>query len=488
MTAIEGLVQNEIERTFSLHRLSDSSSCHWFYRGDKVIVSTGQSISHLLSNICNTLFCSSPKIWNEIINRRLLSTQGAAARRNLLEAMLSHADIEGLGIQGFPPERSMYASLLQASGIHSQNNEGQWIFNDPPIGDKLGLRPAWELLSDFIFKPPAEPRPITELFARLNAPPYGLTDGVLPIFLCAFLLVHSHETTMYREGSLLPEPEIPDWEVLLRRPELFAIAGCRVEGARLHILERFSRSLNTKPATMPVVRALIRSLKSLPEYAWNTQRLTAEALSVRKAIEHAFSPEQLLFHDLPTAFNMPGLDEAGISTYEIEQFFDHLNDSLQALANATPHLRERARDQFLEACELPLGEQGWTEFLRHAEHMVLHTSNVALQPLLKRAAEAPDARAALESILAYIANRPMRTWTDADVDSFESQAQYLGHLFLAEQNGASPEIQLTAEQWKRSQEIVESLRTHLSKYDDDARIVEAALRILVQELHSSSTE
>ena len=50
---------------------------------------------------------------------------------------------------------------------------------------------------------------------------------------------------------------------------------------------------------------------------------------------------------------MPALDGAGISTYEIEQFFHHLNASLQVLANATPQLRERSRDQFLSACELP---------------------------------------------------------------------------------------------------------------------------------------
>ena len=284
ITAIEGLIQNEIDRTFSLHRLSDSSSCHWYYLGGEVIISKGQSISRMISDICNSLFCSSPKIWNEIINRRLISSQGAAARRNLLEAMLSHQDVEDLGIQGFPPERSMYASLFKASGIHRQNEEGNWQFNDPPKNDVLGLLSVWGLISDFIFTPPAEPRPITQLFSHLNAPPYGLTDGVLPILLCAFLIIHSNETTLYREGSLLPEPQVADWEVLLRRPELFAVAGCRVEGARLQILERFAKGLDTSPATMPVVRTLIRNLKSLPEYAWNTQQLSNEAIALRRAI------------------------------------------------------------------------------------------------------------------------------------------------------------------------------------------------------------
>jgi len=261
-----------------------------------------------------------------------------------------------------------------------------------------------------------------------------------------------------------------------------------VDGARLHILERFARGFNTQPATMPVVRALIRNLKSLPEHAWRTQRLTAEALAVRKAIERAHSPERLLFRELPEALNLPALDEAGISTSEVEQFFEHLNAALQALANATPRLREKARDQFLNACELPEGEPGWLQFMGHSEQMALHTSNSALLPLLKRAAEASDARAALESILAYIANRPIRTWTDADEDRFVSQAQYLGSLFCAELNGTEREPQLTVEQRQRSQQVAESLRGRLDEFTDESIVVEAALRFLAQELRSRRTE
>ena len=91
----------------------------------------------------------------------------------------------------------------------------------PPSDDPLKLLPAWHAINAYIFTDPPETRKLVGLFQILNAPPYGLTDGVITIILCAFMIVYQGETTLYREGSLLPEPGIADWEILLRRPELF---------------------------------------------------------------------------------------------------------------------------------------------------------------------------------------------------------------------------------------------------------------------------
>ena len=146
-----------------------------------------------------------------------------------------------LGIEGYPPERSMYESLLRVSGLHQPVGPAYWRFSAPPEEDPLGLHAVWQAIADVIFSLPPEPRSVASLFQQLAAPPYGLTDGVLPVFLCAFLIVHQDETTLYREGSLLPEPGVADWEVLLRRPELFAVAGCRVVGPRAAVVERLAR-------------------------------------------------------------------------------------------------------------------------------------------------------------------------------------------------------------------------------------------------------
>jgi len=380
---IQSLIQNSLDRSLSIYRLRNSVDCRWFHAGKEITGKGNQGLSHLLSEICDTLYNQSPKAWNEIVNRRILSSQGAAARRNLIEAMLTHAAEENLGIEGFPPELSMYASLLNASGLHRLNNVGVWTFA-PPSDDPLKLNPVWHAISDFIFTDPPETRKLDTLYQLLNAPPYGLTDGVIPIILFAFLIVYQDETTLYREGSLLPEPGIADWEILLRRPELFAIAGCRITGTLQTIVERFAHAYHTEAAVMPVVRALVRGIKSLPEHTLRTSRLSDRAKQVRSAIEQARSPEALLFVDLPAIFGLKSFNQNHNTTQAMETFFEHLNATFSELLNDMPRLLAWGRDEWLTACGLEKGEEAWGLFRIYAADMTTRSSDAGLMPLLKQ--------------------------------------------------------------------------------------------------------
>jgi hypothetical protein len=307
---------------------------------------------------------------------------------------------------------------------------------------------------------------------------------VLPVFLCAFLLIHQNEVTFYREGTLRPELEIVDWEILLRRPELFSVAGCKVEGKRLVILERFARGLGVPAAAMPVVRTLIRNLRSLPEHTWRTQRLTTEVLAVRRTIEMAHSPELLLFRDLPKVLGLASFDEGEIDEEQVEIYFEHLNESIRTLANATPDLRKTSRDIFLVACGLPGGEEGWQMFRSLANELLPRATNPTIMPLLRRASETPDSRAALDSVLALIADRPLSSWTDQDTDRFSEQANYFGELIRIERNGSTPNLDLPPEKRQRSLEVATKLLSYIEELEKDPQILEVVLYMLTREILS----
>lgn len=485
LATIENMVQEQIARSLGMHRLAHAPESQWFWRGKPVQVSQRQGLSAFLSQLCDSLYTGTPRLWNELLNRHILTSQGAAARRNLVEAMLLRSDQPDLGIAGHPPERSMYESLLKKGGLHRAVGPDKWAFCPPPQDDPLALAPVWEAMSEFVFQVPPRPRDLEDLYAVLSAPPYGLTRGVLPVLVCAFAIAHGDEVTLYREGTLLPEPTVADWEVLLRRPDLFAIAGYRATPRRKAILERFARGLGVKPASLPIVRKLVVQLKSLPEHAWRTRRLPEWALAVRQAVQSARSPEQLLFFDLPQALQVPPFSEDEPSPIQIETFFERLNEALSALANATPRLRHWARDEFLKACALPPAEAGWAAFMELAGAMSSRVTQPQLLPLLKRAAEAADADLALESVLAYIANRPLRAWTDADADRFAAQARHLGEIFRRERGQEELEGALSPETQRRSQELAAQLRAWLhERSPDDPSVVQAALRQLLSELTS----
>lgn len=490
LAAVEGLINGELDHSFSLHQLSEATGCQWYYQGQRLQETVNKGLSHTLSAMCDELYAQTPRLWNELINRQSLSSQGVAARRKLIEGMLTNPTQKRLGIEGYPPERSMYESLLLASGLHAEDENGAWAFKKLSREDPLALKHVWEALSTYIFADPPEPRPIDRLFEELGRAPYGLTEGVSPVFLCAFLIVHDQETTLYREGTLLPDVTIADWEVMLRRPELFQVAGCRVTGKLAAIVERFASGLGTEVAVMPVVRDLVRRFKSLPDHTWKTQHVSTRAQGLRHVMANARSPEQLLFRQIPEALELPAFTSQNVNEESVDLFFQRLNEVMAELATHMTRLQARARDQFLVASGFDEGEYGWQQFMGLADEIADRVVNPNLGPLLRRAASATDAQMALSSVLAVIAGRPSRRWSDLDAERFQVQARFVGQLLQAEKNGMAPTIRLNDTERARSQEIIEELRDHLREQYDPAEwpLLKVALQLLTQQAQSKLTD
>src|SRR5690606_21230321 len=96
----------------------------WFYRHQARPVASARQIDELLSEAADATYPQAPRVWNELIVRRQLSSAAAKARRNLVEAMLTRASEEGLGLVGYPPERAIYESVLRAGGLHRRGADG----------------------------------------------------------------------------------------------------------------------------------------------------------------------------------------------------------------------------------------------------------------------------------------------------------------------------------------------------------------------------
>jgi len=338
------------------------SGCLWSWNGERQPIRSRVGVSYLLSDVCDKLYAKAPRVRNELIARRVLSSAAAAARRVLIEKMLTAGDKPLLGIEGYPPERSMYESVLGATGLHREDASGAWAFRPPFEKGDVNLWPVWQRLNEIVFQTQPEPQPLDAVFRALADPPYGVMDGLHPVLLCAFMMAHSDETTLYREGTFIPEPSVADYEVLMRRPELFAIAGCHVTGGRAAVVERLAKGLNVKPATVPVVRALFRMVKGLSEFAWQTRCLPDTTLALRDAFQNARSPERFLFVDVPQALQHAEFRDQPASRGEVETFFHALNSNIQQWAGKTPRVLAKARNDLLAACGLPPEEPDGRNF------------------------------------------------------------------------------------------------------------------------------
>ena len=491
ITEAEQLLQRRVHGLLDPRPEPIGSGCTWIHAGQTQDVRSPAGVSRLLSHVFDRVYDRSPRIRNELIVRRNLSTAASAARRNLVEFMLTRSEQPRLGIQGFPPERSMYDSVLGATGIHRQRKDGSWGFGSPRRTGEHHLLACWNHFTEFIFKRQPEPLPVVDLFAELSAPPFGVMDGLHPVLLCAFMMVFRDETTLYREGTFLPEPGAADFEVLMRRPELFAFAGSRVKGGRATLVSRLAKSLQVPPATVPVVRALFRMVKSLPEYSWNTRQLPPEVLALRDAFHDAKSPERFLFVQVPAALGRAEFSERRPKRQEIEAFFEALNRGLQQWSAAMTRTLDEARDVLLKACGFPAGEAGWEPLRLEAVRLERSVTEPQLLTFLRRIAQAGPGRPGVESVCALVASRPPANWTDADVKRFPDAAQAIGNAFRQSATATAEHarfseslLRLDGRERRRAQELLKDLRTRLRKNgkQESPRVIKAVLAELVREL------
>ena len=423
--ALQRQTAAEVERAFDPRR-SD-----WFTNGDRLIVPSWRDASRALSNLCDARYENAPRIRNELLNRLVLSTSAAKARRNLIEAMILRRYVARLGFQGNPPEVSMYRSLLQEHGFH-RRRAGAWGFGKP----QQALKPLWTEIDSFLDDTEAGRRPLAELYDRLRRPPFGIKDGPLPVIVVAALLARDDDVAVYERGSFMPTWTPSHAERLLRSPGGFEIRRCRIDGLRqavfTRLAERLRLSTGRQPALLDVVRGLVRLVANLTPYARRTLRISDRARSIREALVRAREPAQLVFDELPTACGCPPFGPNQVEAPEsVDEFVGALQAGLHELLNAYPELIERACAVLADHLSLPRTPPDLAAELRSRAH---HLEDVAVEPMLKsfvlRASDdalAPDDL--ITSLLTQLASKPPHEWADADEDHFQVRAAHVARAF-----------------------------------------------------------
>ncbi|WP_291426734.1 hypothetical protein [Deinococcus sp.] len=489
LAQMEALLSSNVEQLLDPRPLPEGSQASYWYTGEEMDIPTPRSAVQFLSEVLDGLYNESPRILNELINRRNPSSAAAAGRRTLIEAMFDperrHRERLGMDSDHFMPERSMYESILREGQLHTPVNPydeaSEWQFVDPPKEHPTNLTPVWNALANAIFTA-TQPLNVATLFQQLNGPPYGLTAGLFPILLAAFMQAHPDEISFYRDGNFVPEPGIADMEVLMRRPELFAVMGSELKGARAAVIQRMARGYNTEPALVPVVRALYKGVKSLPDTAQRTKRLPEEVLRLRDSFNQARSPEQLLFQDIPEALGLPPLTDADADEQQVETFFDALNAANTSWAEHAPKQTNQARSTLLNALGFSPNKQGWQELIAQAQELQERPLPTSLIPLINRLSATGDQASVLDGVLALIAGRSPRSWTDADAERFPTQVTKIAQTYraAAEQLGhATPDVEKQKTQYAKH--LQETLRPKTLSQTDRAALRLALLQLL-QEL------
>jgi hypothetical protein len=305
-----------------------------------------QGLSRLLSDICDSAYKQSPQIRNEMLGRRELTSQGAKARRELIEAMIEHPQEERLGLKGFGPERSMYEAVLRHTGLHSVR-DGNWAFGEPAKGGSLVH--VWGALTQFINGATNDPVTVDTLYDRLMAPPIGLKEGPIPVLLVAHLLQRNDDVAIYEDGTFQPSFTADLVERLVKAPQRFALKSFAESGSRAQILAaiakvtaglgvgglRATTQAGLRNETVLAVAApLLNLVRGMNVYTRKTSQLSDPALAVRELLLNAREPDQLLLVDLPAACGFSGSVWRKPSPATIRKFGEALKAVLSELQHA----------------------------------------------------------------------------------------------------------------------------------------------------------
>lgn len=399
-------------------------------------------LSRLLSDVCDSAYHASPEIHNEMLGRRELTSQGAKARRNLLEAMITHPTDERLGLLGYKPERAMYEALLRHTGLHQPATDGAWAWANPTDGS---LRPAWGTLKQLIDRPAAEPINVRTIYSRLMAPPIGLKEGPIPVLLTALLAQRGDDIAIYQDGTYQPRLTTDLLERLLKAPDRFALKAFDVAGARANVLTALNRAVTDVTGQSPTPRRggtrnstvlstaapLLAFIRSLPAYTVHA-RVSGTAAAVRGALSAAREPDELLFRGLPEACGLaPFTAKTRDRADDVKTYAQVLTRTLIELRDSYPAQLDANATLLADALALPSAVGELRRDLRvRVGPLSGHVIDPRMRSFIFTAQDAGlDDRSWLESLALTIGERPPAAWRPDDVTRYQTNLRALLNTF-----------------------------------------------------------
>ena len=326
ISALQGNLESELARAFD--------SVSWCYRGATSESLRYAEVNSLASDLADARFESAPRIHNELLGRMKPSSNAVAARNALLRRMALQEGEARLGIQGFPAEGGLFASLLDATRLYSETN-GVWRLVEPVPGDKdpHKLAPTWQAAKEFLELNANRSVPISEIYEIWRRQPFGIKDGLLPVLAAAFLFSQRTTLAFYRDGIFQARVSELDMDFLARDPSDIQVRWMDISEMSRQLLSEMAgivRDLDEENALthlepIDVAKGLVAIYDRLHPWVGRTQRLSRDARRIRQLFKQANDPNKLIFDDIPSVLpNAQGVEFKGVS----EEIADRVRNGL----------------------------------------------------------------------------------------------------------------------------------------------------------------
>ena len=418
--------QQMLDEVFSQAVEGEISVRYWI-AGQTEYLPLRKALNPRLSSLCDEAYQQGLTLLSEHVNRQELTSQGAKASRQVIEAMIERAEVERLGFTGDGPEVSVYYSVLERTGIHRAEN-GVYGFHSPQDGRVCKV---WDAIESFCLSAKDQQVSLDQLYHKLRLPPYGVKSGVIPLLFASVILKHADDVSLYKDGVFIPVLGPEHFELFVKNPARFAVKHYEVLGLRAEVFKEIEAVLSNRVALpnnmrnrtlLSVISPLLQFVRRLPSYTQKTKKLSLRAQAVRQVLLEAYEPDKLLFELLPEACGLNSItDESAQDANLPREFRARLSAALRELREAYDNLLLQTRDYLYEAFGVAQQAERMRENLRVRASFLQGRS---IEPILTRFVFAAtddqaDDTQWLKAVVMVISDKPSESWVDADAEAFE---------------------------------------------------------------------
>lgn len=286
-----------------------------------------------VNKCCETIYCKTPEINNELVNRETIGTgQTKKSRINIIDAILSHSDTEDY-YEGTGQEATVYRSLFVVTGIRDNNA-------------KTNIQTVLGEMNSFVESCSDKKVSMTVLLNILKSKPYGMRTGVIPFYLAYILANRREDIIVYfadkeiqitsdivvnmceqpddysvyvSKEDLQKEKYIADLNELFLVEENRNLSANRIKDIFI-CMQRWFRSL-------PQVS---RNLVDIEKYIESDEMITSMK-AIKKALQKMeFNPFESLFVEFLEVFGVESLEDAFHVIDECKTYYDDYYDWIQA--------------------------------------------------------------------------------------------------------------------------------------------------------------
>ena len=365
-----------------------SNDVTWVFNGRSIDIHSHKLLNQQLSQICQWAYPATPVFKNEMVNKSKLSGAMQPARKNLIKALVSDFDKPNLNFpeDKFPPEKTIYQSLLKNTGIHNG-----LVLSEPTDNSFSQL---WQAGIGFFEDAKASKLNVAVLIERLQKRPFKLKQGFIDFWLPIFLFIRKDDFALFDENGYVPSIDDETLLLISKQPHLFEIKSFDISGIKLELFNSYRTFLNidglgsiSNASLIEMIKPFLVFYAQLPQYNKKTKRISKRAILLREAIALSKEPEKTFFEDFPKAMGI-SLEKIASNPELVKEYIDTLQNLVREIRTAYEELINRIENFIISEFigkEVPFIEYKKTlqqRFKKLKKHMLLPKQQVFYQRLM----------------------------------------------------------------------------------------------------------